>query len=89
MTFAILLVLTVTSAHALVRRLGARRWKNLHRLAYLAAALAAYHQAAARKIFPQQVLWIFVPLALLQIARVIRQRQTAAARAEAPRAAHP
>jgi sulfoxide reductase heme-binding subunit YedZ len=72
--FAILLALAVTSPHALVRRLGARRWKNLHRLAYLAAALAAYHQAAARKIFPQQVLWIFVPLALLQIARVLRQR---------------
>jgi sulfoxide reductase heme-binding subunit YedZ len=72
--FTILLALAVTSPYAAVRRLGARRWKNLHRLAYFAAALAAYHQAAARKIFPVQVLWIFVPLVLLQIARVIRQR---------------
>jgi sulfoxide reductase heme-binding subunit YedZ len=88
-TFAILLVLTITSLHTFVRRLGARRWKNLHRLAYLAAALAAYHQAAARKIFPQQVLWIFVPLALLQIARIIRQRQPTASRADAAPATRP
>ena len=72
--FTILLVLTLTSPHAALRRLGGKRWKALHRLAYLAAALAAYHQAAARKIFPVQVLWIFIPLALLQIARIIRQQ---------------
>jgi sulfoxide reductase heme-binding subunit YedZ len=80
--FTILLVLAVTSPHAALRRLGARRWKLLHRLVYLAAALAAYHQAAARKIFPVQVLWIFVPLALLQLARIVRQRQAAAVRAK-------
>jgi len=58
----------------MVRWLGGRRWKRLHRLAYLAAALAAYHQAAARKLFPVQVLWIFVPLAALELARVIKER---------------
>jgi len=79
LTFTILLVLTLTSPHAAVRRLGGRRWKNLHRLAYVAAALAAYHQAIARKIFPVQVLWIFVPLALLEAARVVRQRAIARA----------
>lgn len=70
---AILFGLAVTSLHAFVRWLGGRNWKYLHRLAYVAAALAAYHQAAARKIFPQQVLWIFVPLALLEIARIAKQ----------------
>jgi sulfoxide reductase heme-binding subunit YedZ len=74
LTFLILLVLAVTSFHFMVRWLGGRRWKNLHRLAYVAAALAAYHQAAARKIFPVQVLWIFVPLAVLELARIVRQR---------------
>jgi len=74
-TFAILLVLAATSLNAAVRWLGGKRWKNLHRLAYVAAALAAYHQAAARKIFPVQVLWIFVPLAVLEVLRIIRQRQ--------------
>lgn len=70
----ILLVLTITSLHAAVRWLGGRAWKNLHRLAYVAAVLAAYHQAAARKIFPMQVVWIFGPLVLLEIARVWKVR---------------
>ncbi len=81
--FTILLVLAITSLHALVRWIGGRRWKNLHRLAYLAAALAAYHQIYARKLFPVQVLWIFGPLALLEIARIVRQRANAAARPKA------
>lgn len=72
-TLTILLVLAVTSLHVFVRWLGGKKWKNLHRLAYVAAGLAAYHQAAARKIFPVQVLWIFVPLALLEIARIAKQ----------------
>ncbi|QYM79177.1 ferric reductase-like transmembrane domain-containing protein [Horticoccus luteus] len=66
----ILLLLAVTSLHAAVRWLGGRRWKNLHRLAYVAAALIAYHQAAARKIFPVQVLWIFIPLVVLELLRL-------------------
>jgi sulfoxide reductase heme-binding subunit YedZ len=72
-TLVILSLLAATSFNAAVRWMGGRRWKNLHRLAYLAAALAAYHQAAARKIFPVQVLWIFVPLAVLELARMVRQ----------------
>jgi methionine sulfoxide reductase heme-binding subunit len=75
LTFLILLTLAVTSFNFMVRWMGGRRWKNLHRLAYLAAGLAAYHQAAARKLFPVQVLWIFIPLALLELARVIKQRK--------------
>jgi sulfoxide reductase heme-binding subunit YedZ len=78
-TLSILLVLAATSFNAALRWLGGRRWKNLHRLAYVAAALAAYHQAAARKIFPQQVLWIFVPLAVLELLRIVRQRRGARA----------
>ncbi len=71
--FTILLILAVTSPHAVLKKLGGKLWKNLHRLVYLAAALVAYHQAAARKLFPVQVLWIFVPLALLEIARYWKQ----------------
>lgn len=72
--FTILLVLAITSLHAAVRWLGGKRWKNLHRLAYIAAALVAYHQAAARKIFPMQVVWIFAPLIVLELLRVARTR---------------
>jgi sulfoxide reductase heme-binding subunit YedZ len=74
----ILLVLSITSLHALVRRLGGKAWKNLHRLTYVAAGLTAYHQAAARKIFPMQVVWIFGPLLALEIARVVKQRKSPA-----------
>jgi sulfoxide reductase heme-binding subunit YedZ len=72
---AILFVLAVTSLPAAIRWLGGKGWKNLHRLVYIAAALSAYHQAAARKIFPQQVLWIFGPLLLLEILRILKERQ--------------
>ena len=75
--FTILLALAVTSPTFMLRLLG-KHWKPLHRLAYVTAALAAYHQAAARKLFPMQVVWIFGPLILLEIARVLRQRQNAA-----------
>jgi sulfoxide reductase heme-binding subunit YedZ len=78
-TLTILFVLAVTSLHVFVRWLGGKNWKYLHRLAYVAAALAAYHQAAARKIFPQQVLWIFVPLALLELLRIAKRFTPAAA----------
>jgi sulfoxide reductase heme-binding subunit YedZ len=70
----ILFVLTVTSVNAFVRWLGGKRWKRLHRLAYVAAALVAYHQATATKTFPMQVVWIFAPLVGLEIARFLKQR---------------
>jgi sulfoxide reductase heme-binding subunit YedZ len=79
--FSILLVLAATSFNAAVRWLGGKRWKNLHRFAYVAAALVAYHQSAARKIFPMQVLWIFVPLALLELLRIIRNARPIAPKA--------
>jgi sulfoxide reductase heme-binding subunit YedZ len=74
-SLTILLVLAITSLHAAIRWLGGKTWKNLHRLAYVAAGLIAYHQSAARKVFPVQVLWIFVPLVLLEIARIVKQRR--------------
>ena len=58
--------MAITSVNWMVRQLGAQSWKRLHRFVYVAALLVAYHQAAARKIFPLQVVWIFGPLLLLQ-----------------------
>ncbi len=77
-TLVILLVLSITSLHAAIRWLGGKVWKNIHRLAYLAAALTAYHQAAARKVFPMQVVWIFGPLVVLEIARIWKQQRNPA-----------
>ncbi len=88
-TLTVLLVLAITSLHVFVRWLGGKKWKTLHRLAYVAAGLATYHQAAARKIFPLQVLWIFVPLALLEIARIVKQRKTRPTSSPPPRTTPP
>lgn len=41
--FLCLLTLAVTSPRAMVRRLGGRRWRSLHRLVYLAAAGTVLH----------------------------------------------
>lgn len=76
--FTILLVLAATSGNAAIKWLGGKLWKNIHRLIYVAAALAVYHQAAARKLFPMQVIYIFAPLLILEIARVWKQRRAKA-----------
>ena len=67
----ILFLLAITSLNRAVRWMGARRWKWLHRLVYLAAVLVVYHQILARKVFPDQVLWIFVPVLALESLRII------------------
>lgn len=41
--FLLLGVLASTSPHAVVRRIGGRRWQRLHRLVYVAAALGVLH----------------------------------------------
>jgi methionine sulfoxide reductase heme-binding subunit len=41
--FAMLAALAATSTDGMVRRLGPRRWRMLHRLIYAAAPLAALH----------------------------------------------
>lgn len=70
--FIILAVLAATSPKAVVRWLGARRWKWMHRSVYLAAVLVMYHQVSARKVFPIQVVWLFAPLLALECVRVAK-----------------
>jgi ferredoxin-NADP reductase/DMSO/TMAO reductase YedYZ heme-binding membrane subunit len=41
--FVLLVTLAVTSTDSMVERLGAKRWKALHRLTYLATSLGALH----------------------------------------------
>jgi DMSO/TMAO reductase YedYZ heme-binding membrane subunit len=41
----LLVPLAVTSTDGMIRRIGAKGWKNLHRLVYLATALAIVHLA--------------------------------------------
>ncbi|HWP01065.1 MAG TPA: protein-methionine-sulfoxide reductase heme-binding subunit MsrQ [Methylococcus sp.] len=43
LSFAMLVPLAATSTHTMVKRLGGRNWKRLHRLAYLATAVGTLH----------------------------------------------
>ena len=68
--FFILFTMASTSTDWAVRKLGGRRWKRLHRLAYLAALLVFYHQAAQEKAGAVQTVYFFAPLAVLQLIRI-------------------
>ena len=67
-----LVVLAMTSNNFSIRKLGGKRWKRLHRLAYAAAALLIYHQAIAGKGHWHIARWLFLSLLALQIARVTK-----------------
>ncbi|MGJ3243440.1 MAG: ferric reductase-like transmembrane domain-containing protein [Opitutales bacterium] len=74
--WTILLVLSVTSLQVWVKRLGGRRWKSLHRLAYVAAALVAYHLAVAGKGNPGLALGLFGSLLIIQTLRWVPRRSS-------------
>jgi len=72
-TFALLLVLAVTSFQPLLRWLGGRRWQRVHRLVYLAACLALLHffwMRAGKRDFAEVLLYGTIVAALL-LARVL------------------
>ncbi|MBI5608325.1 MAG: ferric reductase-like transmembrane domain-containing protein [Deltaproteobacteria bacterium] len=64
-----LLVLAATSPAAAVKRLGAARWKKLHRLVYVGALLVIGHYAARATADPQHWIGFGLVLALLLGAR--------------------
>ena len=70
---AILLMapLAITSTNAMVARLGARRWKLLHRLAYMATGLGALHYYMQVKADVRQPLAFAAVLAVLLAARLV------------------
>lgn len=70
--FLLLVPLAVTSNNAMIRRLGARRWGQLHRLAYPATILAVVHFILVGKVYTAEVLTYAAILAALLAARVWR-----------------
>ncbi len=72
----LLLPLAFTSTNAAVRRLGFRRWQQVHRLAYLAAGLAALHFIWRVKIDVSQPLLYAGVLAALLTTRLLSSRYT-------------
>jgi sulfoxide reductase heme-binding subunit YedZ len=72
--FVMLVPLALTSTHAMVRRLGARRWQALHRLVYVIALAAILHYVwhkAGKNDFAEPAMYALV-IAVLLGARVVR-----------------
>ena len=80
LTFLMLLPLAITSTDAMVRRLGGRRWRLLHRLAYPAELAAALHFYMMVKLdWREPLLWGVVLAVLLgwRLVRAVRPRMVA------------
>ncbi|HWE24274.1 MAG TPA: protein-methionine-sulfoxide reductase heme-binding subunit MsrQ [Myxococcales bacterium] len=74
--WCLLLPLAITSTEGWVRRLGFRRWKALHRLAYAAAVLACIHFTWRFKTALLQPVLFSLLLAVLFAVRVVRRAGT-------------
>lgn len=84
--FVLLIPLAATSTSAMVRRLGAKRWQNLHRLVYLIGALGVIHFWWLVKKDTTEPFIFALLLAALLIIRLLylwRQQRAAAAGASA------
>jgi sulfoxide reductase heme-binding subunit YedZ len=70
---SILVLLALTSNNRAVRTLGGKRWKLLHRLAYVAAILLLYHQSIAGKGHWYISRWLIFLLLALEGARLAKK----------------
>jgi sulfoxide reductase heme-binding subunit YedZ len=70
--FILLVPLAATSTQAMIRRLGGRRWRQLHRLVYPAALLAGIHYVWMVKVDISQPLVYVSIIVFLLFIRVIR-----------------
>ncbi len=71
LAFMFLLLMAITSNNRMVRKLGSRNWKRLHRLAYIVLFLIIYHQATQEKTGFRETALIFTPVLALQCWRII------------------
>jgi sulfoxide reductase heme-binding subunit YedZ len=74
-TFILLVPLAVTSTNAMVKRLGGRRWQQLHRSIYVIAVLAVTHYWWMVKLDTRQPAIYAAVLALLLGMRVLWRYQ--------------
>lgn len=87
--FVLLVPLAVTSTAGMIRRLGGRAWRRLHRLAYVAAALGVVHYWWLVKLDTRPPLRYAVLLAALLLARLLvsaREQASKARRSRSDRA---
>jgi sulfoxide reductase heme-binding subunit YedZ len=81
--FVLLIPLAVTSTSKMVKRLGFKRWKRLHRLVYVATALGVVHflwRVKADTVEPLIYGGVLVLLLLLRGIPWLRRRKAGAAR---------
>jgi sulfoxide reductase heme-binding subunit YedZ len=76
--FLLLLPLALTSTDRAVRRLGAERWRRLHRVTYAAAVLGLAHFAMLSKGLPLEALAYALLTAILLALRAIPARRARA-----------
>jgi DMSO/TMAO reductase YedYZ heme-binding membrane subunit len=82
---ACLTPLALTSTNGIIKRMGARRWKQLHMLIYVAAIAGVVHYWMMVKADTRQPKAFAVALVILLGYRLIRFSQTRAAVAAPPR----
>jgi len=86
-----LLPLAATSTAGMIRRLGARNWTRLHRLAYVAAVCAVVHYLWLAKVGVKEPYWYAVALVVLlgvrgwEWSRRMTRRRRARAETTTPR----
>ncbi|MGB0903203.1 protein-methionine-sulfoxide reductase heme-binding subunit MsrQ [Halocynthiibacter sp.] len=70
-SFLMILPLALTSNNLSVRKLGPVKWRNLHKLTYIAVPLAAVHFVMIVKGWqPEPLIWLAVILSLLLLRRL-------------------
>lgn len=77
LAFVALIPLAVTSNNAMIKRLGAARWKQLHWLAYPATLAGAVHFVMIGKVYTLESALYFLAVAGLLIARRLKSRKKA------------
>ncbi len=70
LAFLILLAMAITSTNWAVKKMGFKKWKNLHRLVYLAVFLAFLHMFLKEKSNVLVTLLYFIPLLLAEAYRL-------------------
>ncbi len=70
LTFVLLMPLTLTSTNKMIKRLGLRRWKMLHKLNYLIVILACIHFFMLVKQDKTEPIIYFLIAAVLLLSRV-------------------
>ncbi|HJQ70630.1 MAG TPA: protein-methionine-sulfoxide reductase heme-binding subunit MsrQ [Blastocatellia bacterium] len=70
LAFFLLVPLAVTSTNTMVKRLGGKRWRRLHKIVYIAAALGILHYYLLVKADTRTPLWFAAALGVLLAYRL-------------------